>query len=108
MRELRESARTVRGDPSPGAAAPAAVQSYLGIGELAAATGLSVSTLRRLWRQRRIPGFQPGGPRTRVVFPPDAIERAARADPPPPADVAPGPAGAPPRGPRPKWLDGSR
>jgi hypothetical protein len=53
---------------------------YLDIHALSAKTGLSVSTLHRLKNQRRIPFFQPGGKGAKVLFPPDAIERAAGCD----------------------------
>jgi excisionase family DNA binding protein len=94
------------GGPGPGGDATPVARGYLGIEELAAYTGLSVSTLRRLWRRGRITGFQPGGPRTRVVFPPDAIEQAVRLPPDPRAGTPARPADAPRRGPRPKWLGG--
>jgi excisionase family DNA binding protein len=82
---------------------------FLTIEELAAATTLSVSTLRRLHKRGAIAGHQPGGPRHRLVFPPDAIEQAARASQAPTAAPAPGPApkDATPRplpGPRPRWA----
>jgi hypothetical protein len=38
---------------------------------------MSESTLRRLWREGKLGGHQPGGPHHRVVFPPDAVERAS-------------------------------
>jgi len=85
---------------------------------------MSESTLRRLWREGKLGGHQPGGPRHRVVFPPDALERASipagpatasRTDRPPPSlddpplvhDARP-PAVAQTktarRGPLPKWA----
>ncbi|MFL5330046.1 MAG: helix-turn-helix domain-containing protein [Gemmataceae bacterium] len=57
-----------------GVASPNGV-AYLTIEELAKKTRYSVSTLRRLCRKGLIPFFQPGGPRSRVVFPTDSIER---------------------------------
>ena len=50
---------------------------YVDIGELAARTGMSPSTINRLKKQGKIPFYQPGGKRTRVLFPPDAIEQAS-------------------------------
>ncbi len=83
---------------------------YLTIDELSARTTLSVSTLRRLYRRGQLVGYQPGGPRTRIVFPPDAIEQAVQATatalvprPSPPLD----PMHAPGRGPRPQWMQHS-
>jgi excisionase family DNA binding protein len=75
---------------------------YLTIDELAAQTGFSVSTLRRLWRRGRISGFQPGGRRTRVVFLPNAVEGIQVKD----LTTADGSAGSenPLPGPRPRWL----
>jgi excisionase family DNA binding protein len=94
------------GGHDTGGAAREAARGYLTIEELAEHTGFSVSTLRRLWRKRQIVGFQPGGRRTRVVFPPDAIEQASRAT----QGAAAGPpesrTATPRRGPRPKWLGG--
>src|SRR6516225_2482345 len=49
---------------------------YLTLAELSAQTTLSESTLKRLCQKGAIPFYQPGGPRTRIVFPPDAIEQA--------------------------------
>src|ERR1700676_619988 len=51
---------------------------YLNYEELRDQTGLSLSTLRRLVKAGRLPFFQPGGPRTRIIFPADVIERALR------------------------------
>jgi excisionase family DNA binding protein len=85
----------------------------LTIEELAAATTLSVSTIRRLLKRGVIVGHQPGGRRCRIMFPPDAIERATGAEKQAEAEPAPGvsPPGAtksPPRGPQPKWLQRSK
>jgi excisionase family DNA binding protein len=81
----------------------------LTIEQLAAATTLSVSTIRRLVRKGAVVGHQPGGPRHRIMFPPDAIERAAKSARPPGAEDTAGapppePVARPPRGPRPKWF----
>jgi len=51
---------------------------YIDVHELSARSGLSVSTLRRLKKQGKIPFFQPAGPGGRVLFAPDAIERASQ------------------------------
>ena len=47
---------------------------YLTIDELSKKTGLSVPTLRRLVRNKRIPCFQPAGKGGRLLFPSDALE----------------------------------
>ena len=49
---------------------------YVDIVELAARTGVSISTINRLKKRGKIPFYQPGGKRTRVLFPPDAIKGA--------------------------------
>ncbi len=99
------------GESSPvsqDAGAPERGGRYLTIEELSAATTFSVSTIRRLVKKRVIVGHQPGGPRHRIVFPPEAIERVVRlatqaegADAPSPSRS--GPPQNPSRGPRPKW-----
>ena len=91
----------------PGRGEGGQARRFLTIRELAAATTLSVSTLRRLLRRGAIAGHQPGGPRHRLVFPPDAVEQAAGASQAPAAAPAPGGAqkDAKPRplpGPRPR------
>ena len=77
---------------------------YLTLQQLADRTSLSVSTLRRLLKNGRLRGFQPGGPGTRIVFRPDAIEilnsptsLATETDITDKTDTLPC------RGPRPKW-----
>ena len=47
---------------------------YLNVSELRAKTGLSISTIRRRMSDGTLRYLQPGGPRTRVLFPLDAIE----------------------------------
>lgn len=47
--------------------------------ELSATSGLSASTIRRLVRDDRIPFHQPSGKGGKLLFPPDAIERATPA-----------------------------
>jgi excisionase family DNA binding protein len=89
------------------AADHAALPAYLSYEELSAATGISTSTLRRRVRDGQLPFFQPGGHRTRVVFPADVVERllqmstkpstpSSELQPPPPTVIQ--------YGPRPKWL----
>jgi excisionase family DNA binding protein len=50
-------------------------RAYLSVRELAQLSGLSELTIRRLLRAGKIPCFQPGGPRCRVLVPADALER---------------------------------
>jgi excisionase family DNA binding protein len=52
---------------------------YLNIDELSTQTGLSTATIHRLKNQGKIPFYQPAGKRGRLLFPADAIERAAHA-----------------------------
>jgi hypothetical protein len=59
IQELRES-------PAP----------LLNIHQLSELTGLSLATLNRLQADGAITYFQPGGKRSRVLFPADAIQRA--------------------------------
>ena len=81
---------------------------YLTIEELSLASTLSVSTLRRLFQKGLIVGYQPGGPRHRILFPRDAIEYVARATAPSLPTPAPDVKSATPtRGPRPKWEHAS-
>jgi excisionase family DNA binding protein len=76
-------------------------RNYLTIEELSLRTTLSVSTLRRLFKRGLIVGYQPGGPRTRILFPNDAVERAATVG--ATSETETEFTKAPPRGPRPKW-----
>jgi hypothetical protein len=83
---------------------------YLTIEELSARTTLSVSTLRRLYKRGLIVGYQPGGPRTRIVFPAHALEQltVARSNTSiPTTATSPESKHFPQRGPRPKWLGAS-
>src|SRR5947209_5314315 len=59
----------------PGADEPNSRAAYLTYEELHVKTRISLSTLRRLVREGCIPFFQPGGPRTRILFPADIVER---------------------------------
>ncbi len=61
---------------------------YFTLEELARVSGLSEVTLRRYWRAGKIPGHQPGGKGSRVLFPHDALERKQVAA---PAMLAPRP-----------------
>lgn len=49
------------------------------LSELIAMTKLSESTLRRRVKDGSIPCIQPGGPRTRMLFSPDILDRLAAA-----------------------------
>jgi hypothetical protein len=49
------------------------------IAELSATSSLSVSTIRRLVFDNRIPFLQPSGKGGKLLFPPDAIESASPA-----------------------------
>jgi excisionase family DNA binding protein len=95
-----------RGSRITGESSAQLAREYLTIEELAARSGLSVSTLRRLRKKGLIAGIQPGGPRTRLVFKPDAIEQMVSA----PAPLPPAPDTATPRpplrGPAPRWRSG--
>jgi excisionase family DNA binding protein len=80
--------------------------------EVSAQTGLSLSTLRRRVQEGKLPFIQPGGRRTRVVFPADVVERLLQhpTDSPEIEPVLPSPEPARstarpvPHGPKPKWL----
>ena len=80
--------------------------------ELSVQTGLSLSTLRRRVKEGKLPCIQPGGRRTRIVFPVDVVERllqhasnSSETATVPPAPKPARPAANPTHhGPRPKWL----
>jgi excisionase family DNA binding protein len=79
----------------------------LTIEELSQWTGLSVSTIRRRVKDGTIPFLQPGGRRSRIVFPPDIVERliqitSQKSTNTEPIAVIP-PEKPQRRGPRPKW-----
>jgi excisionase family DNA binding protein len=86
---------------------------YLSPAEFADLCGLSVETVRRRLRDGGLPRVQPGGPRTRLLIPADALDRAltaasasGRPDTGPGPDTAPQPpptSPAPLPGPAPKW-----
>jgi hypothetical protein len=67
---------------------PSSGNGYLNIRELSSKTGFSVTQLRRLARQGRIPCFQPGGKGGKLLFPPDAIEQCLTDAPDPDSDAA--------------------
>ncbi|MBL8797084.1 MAG: helix-turn-helix domain-containing protein [Planctomycetia bacterium] len=75
---------------------------YLDIDELSTLSGLSVSTLRRYVRQGKIIALQPGGPGSRLLFRPDALERAGTLPEDTGEPVSPGPRQLPGR--RPGWM----
>lgn len=79
---------------------------YVDIRELSALTRLSVSTIHRLKNKGWIPFYQPSGKGGKLLFPPDAIERAARCKGGQPS-TSPDVADEPPRrlsGPTPGWM----
>jgi hypothetical protein len=86
---------------------------YLSPAEFSECSGLSLATIYRRVRDRSLPSAQPGGPRTQVLIPIDALRPAARpteSEPRPSASAVPtGPANAEPippvplPGPAPKW-----
>jgi excisionase family DNA binding protein len=51
-------------------------RNYINVVELAERTGLSISTINRLKSRGKISFYQPGGKRTRVLFPLNTVERA--------------------------------
>jgi hypothetical protein len=51
---------------------------YVTIDELSRRSGVSTATLHRLKNAGQIPFFQPGGKGARLLFPPDALERAVQ------------------------------
>lgn len=66
--------------PSSSASMECPLPRYLTLAQLSALTTLSQTTLKRLFKRGRIPGYQPGGPRTRILFPHDAIEQAGKVE----------------------------
>lgn len=80
----------------------------LSIKELRDRTGFSVSTLRRRVKDGTLAKFQPGGPRTRMAFHPDALDQTPPQDPEPsqqPTHTVAASEEATDKlsGPRPKW-----
>lgn len=72
---------------------------FLSAAELASRWGVSESTIRRLHHTGRIRGYQPGGPRARLIFPADTLEQLIRL-----ATSLPSlPSARPARGPGPSW-----
>ena len=78
----------------------------LTIQELKERSRLSISTLRRLVRDRKIPYFQPAGKGGKLSFPPDAIERMCILPDRPPSQPTSGEINPPKRlsGPSPEWM----
>lgn len=74
-------------------------KSHVMIAELSQTSGLSVSTIRRLVRDERIPYLQPSGKGGKLLFPPDAIERTS------PASDAAHPGSGRLAGRLPEWLN---
>ncbi|HEX8524198.1 MAG TPA: helix-turn-helix domain-containing protein [Tepidisphaeraceae bacterium] len=60
--------------PSSTSTASTGGRKYYTLEELAAVSGIAQITIRRWWEAGKIPGFQPGGPKTRILFPVDALE----------------------------------
>lgn len=105
-------------------APPSIAKKYLSLEELSALTGLSVSTLRRRVRDGSLPTWQPGGRRTRLLFPLELVDAAMSAvssdtnsqgDAPPESTNAreatqssQESAGTPLAGPTPRWMKGLR
>jgi excisionase family DNA binding protein len=80
---------------------------WITVTELSTRVGVSVSTLRRWVRGGRLPAIQPGGPRGKLLFPADVVERIAQAlRLPDVADVTQPHLDkvAPLSGPRPNWM----
>jgi len=96
---------------NPSVLASSVGRRFLSVPEVCAMTGLSASTVRRLIRDRKLDTFQPGGPRSRVLIPRDAIDRFASA---PAASTAPlsespaTPASGRLSGPAPRWRRAQR
>jgi hypothetical protein len=78
---------------------------YVDLKELSRRSPLSISTLRRYVAEGKIEAFQPGGPGSKLLFRPDALERLA-------ATVRPSQPGIPPpheksghlAGRKPAWM----
>jgi excisionase family DNA binding protein len=71
---------------------------FLTIRQLSESSGISVTQLRRLVHAGRIPFFQPGGKKGKLLFPRDAIERSGQMPHGPQADSSPL------AGRRPSWM----
>jgi excisionase family DNA binding protein len=96
-------------------------KSFLSIEEVWQVTGLSVSTVRRYVKNKRLPFAQPGGPRSRILIPISALSCLESvhetSDGTRPTDD-PGPEAQAPNhedlsrerlpGPKPQWARGSR
>ena len=58
----------------------ATAKEYLSPAEFAALSTLSEATVRRRIKDGSIPTYQPGGHRTRILIPRDALERSRKAE----------------------------
>ena len=90
---------TVRSDDNSSGLLGVPERRYLTVEELSKATTLSVSTLRRRFKEGSIVGFQPGGRGSKILFPIDAIEKIQCQPPSIPAH-------RPPAGPSARWRRG--
>ena len=75
---------------------------YLSLEEFCAHTSLSEATVRRLCRKGKIPFRQPGGPRTKLLFDPSALEQVGAGSRAQPQQPVLDPVPAIP-GPAPRW-----
>jgi excisionase family DNA binding protein len=92
--------------PSSQAADKKVPRICLTVEELSQLTGLSVSTIRRRVKDGTIPFLQPGGPRSRIAFPADIVERLLQITShrsPDTEPIAEMPPVKPQCGPQPKW-----
>jgi excisionase family DNA binding protein len=95
--------------PNSSESAERKMRAYLTYEELSQQTGISVSTLRRRVEEGAILFFQPGGPRTRIVFPLDVVERLInQKSAPPEASTEPCSSGPKRSGPPLKWQHGNQ
>lgn len=53
-------------------------RSYLSPEEFCHHSGLSLATVHRYLKKGKLPFYQPGGPRTRILIPTDAVESVSR------------------------------
>jgi len=100
-------------DRSPVSPAPAQPKRYLSPQEFSQLSGLSLATIHRYLNSGKVPFVQPGGPRSRILIPCDALETAttaASAMPSSPIAANAAPETPPPStphrlsGPRPRWA----
>lgn len=88
---------------SPDLKRSVAARRFLSVDEFSASSGLSTSTVRRLIAAQRIPTFQPGGPRCRILIPEDMLNGTTQASPTAHPEVHSSSAKPPIPGPRPRW-----